>query len=98
MILKHAAFQAPPTNYSRCTSSRLDQLCKDKMAVSPVITYTAPSNNTNFADKVRVIAVRGSANGTGLEDTAANNEAEPELAEQLNEETKGKYVKGLVSR
>ncbi|MCJ1366539.1 TFIIH complex serine/threonine-protein kinase subunit kin28 [Acarospora aff. strigata] len=63
------------------------------MAVSPVITYTAPSNNTNFADKVRVIAVRGSANGTGLEDTAANNEAEPELAEQLNEETKGKYVK-----
>ncbi len=66
------------------------------MAVSPAITQSASSDTTITAAKAKALAVRSSANGTSTRETAANTEAGPELAEQLNEETKRRYVKGMA--
>ena len=64
------------------------------MAVSPLITHPAPSDSATTAGKGKTIAVRSSVNGSG-HGVPTTTEAEPELAEQLNEETKRRYVKGL---
>lgn len=66
------------------------------MATSPLITHPGSTNNTTTAGNGKAIAVRSSANGGSHGEVTANTEAEPELAEQLNEETKRRYVKGLV--
>lgn len=66
------------------------------MAVSPLITYSVSTNNATTAGKGKVVAARSSVNGSVNGEPAAKGEAEPELAEQLNEETKRRYVKGLA--
>lgn len=66
------------------------------MAVSPLITHPGSTTSATTAGKGKAIAVRNSANGSRHGEPTATNEAEPELAEQLNEETKRRYVKGLV--
>lgn len=46
------------------------------------------------AAKAKALAVRTSADGSTNGQQLVKTEAGPELAEQLNEETKQKYVKG----
>jgi len=66
------------------------------MAVSPLITHPGSANSATPAGKGKAMAVRSNANGSSHVEPTGNTEAEPELAEQLNEETKRRYVKGLV--
>ena len=64
------------------------------MAVSPIVS---DKNHQDQRDKVvtkaQSQAVRGADDG--VNGIANVTRAKPELAEQLNEETKNKYVKGL---
>jgi len=66
------------------------------MAVSPLITPPGSRTSATTAGKGKAIAVRSSATGSSHGEPTANTGTERELAEQLNEETKRRYVKGLV--
>lgn len=64
------------------------------MAVSPALPQVAAPSTTATTAKAKALAVRSSSNGTNTKEPSADTDAGPELAEQLNEETKRKYVKG----
>ncbi|MCJ1371662.1 TFIIH complex serine/threonine-protein kinase subunit kin28 [Loxospora ochrophaea] len=61
------------------------------MAVSPVVVQKGAAHGISTAAKAKALAVRTSTNGASQ--SATKTGAEPELAEELNEETKQKYVK-----
>ena len=64
------------------------------MAVSPLIIQNGTASTKVTAAKAKALAVRTSASGSANGEQVVKTEAGPELAEQLNEETKQKYVKG----
>ena len=66
------------------------------MAVSPVVVQKGAAHGISTAAKAKALAVRTSTNGASQ--SATKTGAEPELAEELNEETKQKYVKGGFGR
>ena len=66
------------------------------MAVSPLIIQNGTASTKITAAKAKALAVRTNANGSAKGEQGAKTEAGPELAEQLNEETKQKYVKGTI--
>lgn len=65
------------------------------MAVSPLIIQNGTASTKVTAAKAKALAVRTSANGSGNGKQVVKTDAGAELAEQLNEETKQKYVKGI---
>ena len=66
------------------------------MAVtSPVLVQTESSNLKLTASKAKSLAVRPNTKGDALDQRSpAPVEAGPEIAEQMNEEIKQRYVKG----
>lgn len=64
------------------------------MAISPLIVQNGTASTKVTAAKAKALAVRTSADGSTNGQQLVKTEAGPELAEQLNEETKQKYVKG----
>lgn len=66
------------------------------MAVSPFVSRSpsAVTTSTTTAAKARGLAVRSSANGQGTVSSPAPA-PQAELAEQLNEDVRRKYVKGI---
>lgn len=68
------------------------------MALSPVVTQSVTDDTEITAPKVKALAVRSSSISKGLIDARPSSQNEvAELAEQLNEDTKQKYVKGTSS-
>ena len=67
------------------------------MAVSPLVVPNGTADTKVTAAKAKALSVRTNANGPVLVELSQGTEAGPELAEQLNEETKQKYVKGTSS-
>lgn len=64
------------------------------MAVSPLIAQNGTASTKVTATKAKALAVRTSVNGPASGEQVVKTDAGPELAEQLNEATKHKYVKG----
>lgn len=65
------------------------------MALSPVVTQNAVEDAKITAPKVKALAVRsGSISKVSTDARPSSQNKVSELAEQLNEETKQKYVKG----
>ena len=67
------------------------------MAVSPQVMQHGAASVNITASKAKALAVRTSAIGSGQTERQTPKARGPELAEQLNEETKQKYVKGTLS-
>lgn len=67
------------------------------MAVSPLITQNDTASTKITAVKAKSLAVRTSVSGASGKKHAPASERGPELAEQLNSETRQKYVKGARS-
>lgn len=65
------------------------------MAVSPLIIQNGTAITKVTAAKAKALAVRTSVNGSFNGEQGVKTEAGAELAEQLNEETKQRYVKGI---
>lgn len=65
------------------------------MAVSPLIIHNGTASTKVTAGKAKALAVRTTVNGSANGEQEIKTEAGPELAEQLNEDTKQKYVKGI---
>lgn len=65
------------------------------MAVSPLIIQNGTASTKVTAAKAKALAVRTSVNGPSNSEQGVKTEAGTELAEQLNEETKQRYVKGI---
>lgn len=64
------------------------------MAVSPLILYSEGVDSKASTAKAKALAVRPSSNGTAQRNPPPPQDTGPELAEQLNEVEKQKYVKG----
>ena len=64
------------------------------MAVSPQVIQNGAANVNISASKAKALAVRTNPVGSGQAEQQAPKARGPELAEQLNEETREKYVKG----
>ena len=65
------------------------------MALSPAITQNSTSAVSVLSPKVKALAVRTNSLGNALADgRQTSRDTRQVLAEQLNEETKKKYVKG----
>lgn len=65
------------------------------MAVSPLIIQNGTASTKVTAAKAKALAVRTSVNVSSNGEQGVKTEAGAELAEQLNEETKQRYVKGI---
>lgn len=65
------------------------------MAISPLIIQNGTASTKVTATKAKALAVRPSVDGLASGEQVVKTEAGAELAEQLNEETKQKYVKGI---
>lgn len=65
------------------------------MAVSPLIIPPGSGERSNMASRSK-LSVAAASNGATPEPSQANNGAGHDLAEQMNEEEKNKYVKGLL--
>ncbi|MCJ1243875.1 TFIIH complex serine/threonine-protein kinase subunit kin28 [Trapelia coarctata] len=63
------------------------------MAVSPLILYNGGADSKGSTAKTKALAVRPSSNWTAQRNPQPPQDAGPELAEQLNEVEKQKYVK-----
>jgi len=66
------------------------------MAVSPQVIQNGAAS-VNITAKTKALAVRTSSIGSGQVEQRTPKPRGAELAEQLNEETKQKYVKGAPS-
>ena len=67
------------------------------MAVSPLdFPKQEGLDQKATVKKVKSLAVRTGSNGVSNNKDKASSEAAPELAEQLNEEIKQRYIKGLL--
>lgn len=64
------------------------------MAVSPLILYNGGAESRASTAKDKSLAVRPSSNGVVQRYQPPPQDTGPELAEQLNEIEKQKYVKG----
>ena len=64
------------------------------MAISSPIKSNGLSSTNNTAVKAKALAVRTSISEPVISQQSSYTDRSPELAEQLNEETKQKYVKG----
>ena len=67
------------------------------MAVSPQVIQNGSASVNIMASKAKALAVRTTPIGSGQTEQQPAKVRGPELAEQLNEETKQKYVKGAPS-
>ena len=67
------------------------------MAVSPLITQHGESETKLSAVKAKSLAVRTSLSKPSAQGANPAKGKGAELSEQLNEETRQKYVKGLLS-
>ena len=67
------------------------------MAFSPLVVQNGTTDTKVTAAKVKALAMRTHTNGFTQADPDSKTETRPELAEQLNEETKQKYIKGMWS-
>ena len=66
------------------------------MAVSPLITHNETSDTKLSAVKAKSLAVRTSVSKPSGQGASPTKGKGAELSEQLNEETRQKYVKGLL--
>ena len=64
------------------------------MAILSSIKSDGLSSANNTAVKAKILAVRTSISEPVTSQPLSHKDRSPELAEQLNEETKQKYVKG----
>ena len=64
------------------------------MAISPLAIHNGATDPKVIAAKAKALAVRTNNNGTTQPQSLPAENTGPELAEQLNEEEKQKYVKG----
>ena len=64
------------------------------MAVSPLVIQNASADPKITAAKAKALAVRTNSITAKKADTPPVKDTGPELAEQLNEDEKQKYVKG----
>ena len=64
------------------------------MAVSPMVLHYGSAEPKATASKAKALAVRTNSIAFDQSKPLSAHEAGPELAEQLNEDTKQKYVKG----
>lgn len=64
------------------------------MAVSPQVIQNGAASANIMASRAKALAVRTNSIGSGLAEQQTPKARGAELAEQLNEETKQKYVKG----
>ncbi len=64
------------------------------MAISPQVTQNGAANVNIMAPKATALAVRINPVGSGQAGEQARKARGPELAEQLNEDTRETYVKG----
>jgi len=78
-------------------SLEIDCSCKGTMAVSPQVIQNGAASVNITASKTKALAVRTSSIGSGQVEQRTLKPRGAELAEQLNEETKQKYVKGAPS-
>ncbi len=67
------------------------------MVVSPQVIQNGAASVNLTASKAKALAVRTNSIGSGQAEQQPPKPRGPELAEQLNEETKQKYVKGALS-
>ena len=67
------------------------------MAVSPLPTQNGSMETKVSAVKAKSLAVRTSASKPSGKEASSTKGKGTDLAEQLNEETRQKYVKGLPS-
>ena len=67
------------------------------MAVSPLVFQNGSADRKVTAAKAKALAVRTNSIIVEKVDTQLARDPGPELAEQLNEEEKQKYVKGSYS-
>lgn len=65
------------------------------MAVSPLIVPPGSAERSTATSRSK-LSVPPASNGTTPEPSLANNAAGYDLAEQMNEEEKNKYVKGVI--
>jgi len=65
------------------------------MAVSPVMTQDETASTKLTAVKAKSLAVRTSVLGAGSKKAEPPKQKGAELAEELNAETRQKYVKGV---
>lgn len=66
------------------------------MAVSPLITQNDTAGTKLTAVKAKSLAVRTSISGAGGKKSGLAKQKGAELAEELNAETRHKYVKGVA--
>ena len=66
----------------------------EKMAVSPLIVPPASADRNGLASKSKLSAGVLTSNGTSPNTESPSNGLGRDLAEQMNEEEKHKYVKG----
>lgn len=66
------------------------------MAVSPLILYNGGAESRASTAKDKSLAVRPSSNGVVQRHQPPPQDTRPELAEQLNEVEKQRYVKGRL--
>lgn len=66
------------------------------MAVSPLPVWNGAAETKLSAVKAKSLAVRTSISKTSGQETVKARGKGAELSEQLNEETRQKYVKGLL--
>ena len=64
------------------------------MAISPLVVHSGATDPKITAANAKALAVRTSNNGKTQSRSVPGENTGPELAEQLNEEEKQKYVKG----
>ena len=69
----------------------------NKMAVSPLIIPPASADRNGPASKSKLSASIVTSNGTSPNITSSSNGLGRDLAEQMNEEEKHKYVKGKAN-
>ncbi len=68
------------------------------MAVSPLIVPPGSTERTSPGNKHKLGPSAIASNGNNSEGTPTSNGAGPDLAEQMNEQEKRKYVKGTSIR
>lgn len=75
-----------------------DKHISQRMAVSPLIVPPGSSERTNPANKHKIWPSGITSNGNNSDGTPTSNSAGPDLAEQMNEQVKRRYVKGTLVR